>query len=62
MVLKASDYGFIGLKLKGLIFNETADERTRGGFVLKWECCNRSAGGPPRVEYKDDKGWSERMK
>jgi hypothetical protein len=30
MVLEARDYGFIGLKLKGLIFHEGGNQRTRG--------------------------------
>jgi hypothetical protein len=30
MVLKAPDYGFIGLKLKGLIFHESDRRRARG--------------------------------
>jgi hypothetical protein len=30
MVLKARDYGFIGLKLKGLIFYKSGHKRARG--------------------------------
>jgi hypothetical protein len=30
MVLKAPDYGFIGLKLKGLIFHKSGNNRAQG--------------------------------
>lgn len=30
MVLKARDYGFIGLKLKGLIFHESGNNKAQG--------------------------------
>jgi hypothetical protein len=56
MVLKASDYGFIGLKLKGLIFHETADERTRGGFVLNWEVATEVQAARQELNTKMIKG------
>jgi hypothetical protein len=38
MVLKARDYGFIGLKLKGLIFHENESRRAQGAVNIDgWE-------------------------
>jgi hypothetical protein len=49
MVLKARDYGFIGLKLKGLIFHESGNQGARGMNIhrLGREGCEKriSAGG-----------------
>jgi hypothetical protein len=37
MVLKARDYGFIGLKLKGLIFYKSGNQRARAMNIRKSE-------------------------
>ena len=45
MVLKARDYGFIGLKLKGLIFHESGIVESMELTGLKDEVGNRNAAG-----------------
>jgi hypothetical protein len=48
MVLKARDYGFIGLKLKGLIFHESESRRAQGAVNIDgWEekDCERKCRG-----------------
>jgi hypothetical protein len=36
MVLKARDYGFIGLKLKGLIFHESGNRGAQAACEYSW--------------------------
>jgi hypothetical protein len=45
MVLEARDYGFIGLKLKGLIFHEGGNQRASQGYFIGWkENCEENVG------------------
>jgi hypothetical protein len=37
MVLEARDYGFIGVKLKGLIFYESGNQRARRKIFIGWD-------------------------
>lgn len=65
MVLKGRDYGFIGLKLKGLIFHESADKPSTGTFSTK--LVQRNAATEMRwlaanIEYKEDMQGEARVK
>ena len=61
MVLKAPHYGFIGLKLKGLIFHESNSRRARGvvntdGWKEPIVKENTSAGGSLTMNKEDEQG------